>query len=573
MTGIQGVTYALWQRNRIGLWIIFGYTATFCVTLIAAGDRRNDGLLAVGILFLLLSYLFLVAVFIHQDSDVGAARSSYPSYMFTLPIKTSRLVLAPMLLGTITVFAFAFVLTLAARSSGAPISLFWPAALATTFVAVLQATFWFPWGIPYAKLVLTLAAIPLLATAVGMANNAKAPEWSICIGLAAVIALSYGTAYVGVARARRGDSREIGSSRAAKADAQPVKQKAPFRSAGQAQRWYELRQHGVVLPAVAALMSGLFYVPMVWNTTLSPISGIAPNANGLVPTIPTYVSIYYPVLLFFIPCASWVIGCGLKRSDVKRGDRTFQLFYGTRPMSDADMIGAKLKATAISTLWAWGIVLLLSLPILKMEGGTMDVRRELVLPEQIPLFALLPRYVDGRAMLLAGIFVALLAVMTWRNYVIGFWTELSGKLWLRYAYPISFGVGYALIVMWGTQTSPSSSSRSPWFTFGAFVAAVWIALAAKFLTAIWLTATEYRRRILKPRAVAWSAATFVVGCGAFVGMGLLLSGPLRESFVGAQIASPLVIDSTAIALFVLWTPLSRILAAPIMLSINRHRNR
>lgn len=573
MTGMQGVTYALWQRNRIGLWLILGYTVAFSASLVLAGGRRNDGLLALGVLVLLLSYLFLVAVFIHQDSDVGAARSSYPSYMFTLPVKTSRLVLVPMMLATVTVFAFAFLLTLSARSAGASISLFWPSALATTFVAVLQAIFWFPWGIPYTKLILTLTAIPLLATGVGMATNANAPEWSICLGLATMIALSYQTAYIGVGRARRGDSREIGSTRAAQSVARPVKQKAPFRSAGQAQRWYELRQHGVVLPAVAALLTGLFYVPMVWNTTLSPVPGIGPNADGIVATIPTYVSVYYPVLLFLVPCASWIIGCGLKRSDVKRGDRTFQLFYGTRPMSDADMIGAKLKATAISTLWAWGIVLLLSLPILTMGGATMDVRRELVFPDQIPLFALLPRYVDGRAVLLGGVFVALLAVMTWRNYVIGFWTELSGKLWLRYAYPISFGIGYALLVVWGAQTSPRDGRASAWFTFAAFVIAVWIALTAKFLTAIWLAVTEYRRGILKPCALAWSAATFVVGCAAFVGMGALLSVPLREGLVGGQVASPIVIDSTAFALLVLWTPLNRILAAPIMLSINRHRNR
>ncbi len=568
---MRSVSFALWQRNRIGLWIVLGYWAAFSAMVGLFGQRFRVEVLAIGILFVLLSYLFLVAVFIHQDSDVAAARSSYPSYMFTLPVKTSRLVITPMVLGTLSAFAFCFVLAVSARRAGAGIDLLWPAMLGTTFIAALQAIFWFPWGIPYAKLVLTMAVIAGLGIGVGMAISANIPEWGICLGLASVIAGSYGTAYLGVIKARRGDSREIVALPGATQAKRPVKEKAPFRSAHQAQRWYELRQHGFLLPAVATILMGLFYVPTVWDTTLSPISGIAPNGDGVVPIIPTYVMTYYPVLLFLIPCVSWVIGCGLKRSDVKRGDRTFQLFYGTRPMSDADMVGTKLKAMAISTLWAWAIVLLLSLPILNMRGGHIDVRRELLLPEEGTVRSVLVPFVDRQVATIVIATILLLAAMTWRNYVIGFWTELSGKLWLRYAYPVSFGIGYALIIVWASQKSPDGG-HSVQALIQFLVTCIWIALAVKLAVSAWLAVQQYRMRLLRLSALAWSSGLFLVGVAGFVWALMLLSQTFRQTLVSSEIASAAVVDSSAVALFVLWTPLGRLLVAPLMLSINRHRS-
>ncbi|HVT12565.1 MAG TPA: hypothetical protein VHE55_09875 [Fimbriimonadaceae bacterium] len=569
---MESVAFALWQRNRIGLWIVLGYWAAFSASLGLFGRRASAEALAIGILFVLLSYLFLVAVFIHQDSDVAAARSSYPSYMFTLPVKTSRLVLVPMILGTVIVFAFCFVLAASARHSGANIPLFWPAALATTFIAALQAIFWFPWGVPYAKLVLTMAVIALLSTGTGVALNASVPEWAICSALSAIAGASYMTAYLGVARARRGENRDIVSIRESARVRRPVKAKAAFRSATQAQVWYELRQHGILLPAIAAILCGLFYIPTVWDTTISPIYGLGPDAEGKVPLISTYVMAYYPALLMLLPCAAWVIGCGLKRSDVKRGDRTFQLFYGTRPMSDADLVGAKLKATAISTLCAWAIVLVFSLPILNMRGGSMNIRTNMFLSQDDRIHSVLAPFLDRQVLLLGFSAVLLLALMTWRNYAIGFWTELSGKLWLRYAYPIAFGIGYALIVVWGTQRSPDGG-HSTATMFETIFIGIWIALLAKLAISVWLVVKEKRTGLLRPSALAWSGAFFVTGAAVFVATLLLLSQSLRQSMVSAQIGSPLVVDSTAIALFLLWTPLTRILAAPLMLSINRHRSR
>src|SRR5579862_4329050 len=279
--------------------------------------------------------------------------------MLTLPVRTSQLVIWPMLLGTAVVFSFFGLLALAVRYGGVTeIPQFWPPMLGAALLAVLQAIFWYPLGIPYSKLVLTFLAVPGLATAVAYANVYKVPEREICAGLGLVIVASALVAWSGVSRARRGDVHILDFDRPSEDTAAMVMPDArPCRTVGMAQAWYEWRLHGIVLPVIAVFLFALFCVPMAWDDTYTPLWMLGPNSRQMLATAPTYLYSYLPVLLVMVPLAAWVIGCGAKRSDIRRSDQTFHLFFSTRPLSDGALVAQKLWAAALSTAAAWAVTL------------------------------------------------------------------------------------------------------------------------------------------------------------------------------------------------------------------------
>ncbi len=569
MMAIRGITWAYWQRYRTVLLTVFAVALTFATTVARLGVQKTpEYVLGPGVMLLIFGFLALIGVFIHPDADVGTGGSSYPSHMFTLPLRTSALVLWPMCLGGSLVFGFALLLAFSAQRAGvADVPLFWPPLLCVAILASLQAIFWYPLGIPYSKLLLTFAAFAFLGTAAGYASALKVPEAAICVGLGGVVALSTVIAYVGVNQARRGDftilefdptSRKPGSAPSV----------APFASAARAQSWYEWRLHGFVLPLIGVILFGLFCIPLVWNDTYSPLWFLGENREGYVPTIPTYAAAYLPTMLGLVVLASWVVGCGAKRTDVKRSDRTFHLFFATRPVSDGSLVSDKLWSAARSSAVTWTVVLCLTLALTRMQGGYESPHTGLVSPDKRPILEVLGPYLNLDIALKTAAVVLILAAATWRNYAIGFWTELSGKLWLRYAYPIAciFAVCIGFSI-----PSQSSSFGGHWLTLALVDWFVWSAVTAKLSLAAFLAFREYRSGRLAIGTIWRSLAWLGLGCGALIGIALWLSAPMREAWLDAGPITPAQLQWLLVGLVILWTPVVRLILAPMMLRLNRHR--
>lgn len=569
-------------RNRIALASMGGFLALFVATIAVIGAHKlSPAFLAVGMLGVVLSYLLLLAIFIYQDADVGTASSAYPSHMFTLPVRTSKLVFVPMMLGTAVTFGVSFLLVVSVRHGGAEIALFWPATLIATILALLQAIFWSSWGVPYAKLLLTLISLPALGIAVSTRIAAHMSEPQLCAEMVAVIAICYGVAYVGVARARSGGAVRQFSLKASNSSEpsphtvtfQQARQKRPFRSAAAAQLWYEWRLHGMVLPVISVLLVGLFYLLFLsygLGDTLSPVPFVEPNKDGFVPTISTFVTIYYLPLLMLIPFVSWVVGCGARRNDLKRGDRTFQLFYGTRPMSDVALVNAKLKGAAVSVIVTWILVIGLTLPLIRLHGGYFNVNSQIVVyaDRTKNLAQLLGPYLGTTEWLHIAAFLFLAMALTWRNYAIGFWTELSGKAWLHRGYPLALILGITVFQAFSTI---SSGSPHPWLTIDLIALVASGLVVVKLVTATILAAYQKLSGGLK-------FGTMIAGAVALSVFGIVLSEAwlyltetYRSQMAQARVSAQLSLDVLFVAIALLAIPMVRILAAPIMLSWNRHR--
>ena len=215
---------------------------------------------------LLVSLLPLIGVFgffmnaLLFVDDVGNLSSGYPRRMFSLPVPARTLVIWPMLYGSATV-ALLWVATacLVYRPWDSRVPVLLPALGLAALMAWFQAISWSPLHPSWLRIP---AAVVLIGVSAGILLGLKtmglvSPE-TLAAGLAVVLLAAFPVALAGVASARRGDHWRAWPERLEPWRAASRSGGRPFRSAFEAQFWYEWRCHGLVLPV--ALAGFLFIV-------------------------------------------------------------------------------------------------------------------------------------------------------------------------------------------------------------------------------------------------------------------------------------------------------------------------
>ena len=208
--------------------------------------------------------------------------------------------------------------------------------------------FWFP----FARVVVCIASVfaiiafALYAELMGLSQPVEIGGLLAATGLAVVAAVE------GVARARRGDGTAAPWERARVSVGARVPKRRPFASAERAQIWLELRRNYSLLFGYVLLPSAcLLLRPLFARGSPSPT-----YAFGMM--IPPEV-----VLMMFL-LASPVFFAGLMAANLGKPDAwskslTIPSFLATRPVADTALIAAKLKATAVTVVMIWAIVLTL----------------------------------------------------------------------------------------------------------------------------------------------------------------------------------------------------------------------
>src|SRR5436190_598548 len=179
----------LWRRHHWGMSAVLLWVVVLCAAHLALPPRTlefaGNGLAS---LTFWLALFYAIAVFSYAaDADVAGRGSGFPARMFTLPVPTVTLVIWPMIYGT-----------------------------------VATAAIWVP-PLIYDKHLLSESSFELI--------------------LVVLFAAAYGTAYVGVSRARRGAGAERSSfARFSTRMANLLsRRQRPFTSLAQAQLWFEWR--------------------------------------------------------------------------------------------------------------------------------------------------------------------------------------------------------------------------------------------------------------------------------------------------------------------------------------------
>jgi hypothetical protein len=343
-----------------------------------------------------------------------------------------------------------------------------------------------------------------------------------------------------------------------------------------AQAWYEWRAGGKALPLLIAVLGALFSLPFLWVRELAP----------LMPGSAIMVNLWLKILLpclFALPLLAAVIGCGRRpgtreRSEwVAEGRRELALpwFVAVRPLGDAAMVAARFAMAARSTAAAWGIALgvVTVWMLLPAQDG----------PRSGPLLLLLLGDLTPRAVVAALAALGFLVLWTWKNQVQGLWADASGRAVIVHGAPIVAHNAVLATLLWVSERAGPLAPDAPvpttvWAAAGA-------ALALKLAAATAALRFLGQRGEVAPRGLAALAAGWLLAAlalaAALIGVARLAPRPgsLEDlvrltylPFLHPAVLPPAYREPLILLLFaLLFLPLTRLAAAPIMLGWNRRR--
>jgi hypothetical protein len=485
--------------------------------------------------------MYFLAVFsFGLTGDLAARQSMYPARMFTLPVTTAALAGWPMLYGT----AVMAILWLATRlagvwPSGVHVPVIWPALLAAALLAWAQALTWMPYGLPGLRVIVTMLWLAVIDTIVLLAIHFDVSEIVMVAGLAPLVPLAFLVARFAVARARRGDLPDwrglIGVliARLGQIPAVLPSRRGHFASPAGAQAWFEWRRHGRSLPALMGMLLpcelALLFIP--GNT-------------------PAFVFVILLGVLLTPPLMA-VFAAATVRTANLHGRDSYGVtpFIGTRPLTSAALIAAKLKATIWSTLAAWLVVVVaIPLALHLSDTGSMVIERVRRVSDAVGT----PRAVVTLLLVGSG-----LIATTWKQLVQSLYIGMTGRAWMvkgSVFLTLAFLFLLGLIAEWIIDNGGVQGAL--WDALPVILA---ILVCVKMSAAAWIVTRLYRSRLLSDRTLVTGAVTWSVVVLALYGLLVwLVSTPFFPRYLLALVA-------------ILAIPLARLSAAPLALAWNRHR--
>lgn len=556
------LTWNVWWRYRWGLaacaavWLVL---AALGLLLPRVASGPEDHITPVGVMVLGLfvpAFVFTAYAFswITSDVQLEARETGFPTRTFTLPMSTAALVALPMLQGA-AVTALAWVAWAAAvlRPAGIDAPLVWPALQAAALLAWLQAIVWWSFPLRYLRVI---AAAPVL-TAIGLAPALgvafETPPAVVALALAALLPAAYGVALLGVAHTRRGDAPTwtwpalLGAAVASRRS----RRAAPFSSALQAQSWLEWRLRGAGFPFMVGLVAVVWTLIVVTGKGEEAINTIASvdemGFYGRAVAVLTAPGLLLAFLAALVPFLAGITGVELSSMRTvghKPPGATFGChpFMALRPLTDAELIAAKLRMAVRSTLTGWALVLVVAVLSLGLTGKWRQLAgAPLIQPYSGP------EVWGGLAAGLGGI-----VLLTWLGLVGNLWIGLTGRPWLIRLVCVSAAVIWVPLGLIGFSLAHQPEILEALAAALPYIAAA--AVALKLLLAGWLAHVLWRRGLVGPRALLTVAVVWAVVAASAVAL-------------LARLAPPAAVVLAVMVML----PLNRFAAAPLALAWNRHR--
>ena len=482
------------------------------------------------------AFVYMLTVFTFGlSADIAGRPSIYPSRLFTLPVTTSALAGWPMAYGgAATLLLWVIVRPLAPWPSGESVPVAWPAILCATVLGWTQAFTWMPYGLRGVRVVVAITCLVGIDTVMLIGLHFRTPEWVMLAFLLPQFPLAYFVARVAVARARRGEAPDwSGVFSSARATGAAARRTRNFATPMRAQLWLEWRQHGRRLPVIVAILVPC-ELALLWFARF---------------TTPAYVLYVLIGVLVTPPFVATFVGGGLRRSSGTEDTPALSRFVAVRPLTDAQIVAAKLTSATASTVAAWLVVMVmvpLGLQVFDAWGPLAALRRD---------------WSDGigdlRTLVVPVIAVAWLAILTWKQLVQGLYVGLSGRDWLiRGAAFATLALLFSLGPLLEWLSRSSGARGTAWDAIPLLVATlVLLKMTASVIVAIRL----HRSALVGDVALIAIAAAWCVTVLALYGFfAWLLSSPFFPRYLLALFA-------------ILAIPLARVSASPLALSWNRHR--
>jgi hypothetical protein len=493
--------WMFWRRHLWGHLLVLGYllVAVALSAVLPAYLEPETAAKVFGTLIVPSIYpaMFLLGMFclVEVNTPIGGRQSCFPADLFILPVRTGALAGWPMAYGAAAASLLWLVLCGCIMRPwtslwSVSVPLWWPAMMAAAGLAWIQALLWLPFGLPGLRVVVMLFLFPgLIATAQFSALGGVSEP--ILVGLFAGLAVfGWTLGYLGVRQGRRGDAPNWEGL------FEPLRRlvrrlphrRKPFASAGWAQSWFEWRRTGNSLPIMTGLCLPVFLPFLAFDDAIPPAQTLL-------------TALAMPVFL-----------AGMAGTPVNNRNPWVKDHYGvpastaTLPMSTGEMVGAKLKAAALSTLTAWALVAV-AVPFAVILTGNLQTVAGWWQHAQQEVAAL---------KIVAGLLAAtiLLVGCTWKRLVDSLFIGLTGResviAWAWITLTVGF-VALGLVGIWISRHPEIHAhllALVPWLL--ALLIACRLSVAGLALRA------GLRRRVLAPRAaVRWVTAWVCVASTLF----------------------------------------------------------
>lgn len=546
---IQALAWQFWAINRGGWVLTLGAVPVLAILarLIVRATGVSEVVHVVSSLVMIASMLLALALCDFTDRDPRGGFAGFPRRLFLMPMRTALLVLCPMLCavaGLVGLYLAWAILII--RPLGMQIEIAWPAILLATVSVVFQTIIWSLSGFRVARIFVMCVTACMLTTIACLPLVLASSDWPpqslqllLGAGLMIGIACCYLAAVIAVGIQRRGGARgwNLPSvvtdawSRATR------RQSKPFASAQRALFWIEWRRNGRILPATV-----LFLLLLI----IGPIGAL----NGHAADVTAWTALW----LFLIPILlAAIVGKGFAKPDLWTLDLAISPFSAIRPVTPGDMIAAKVKCAACSTLLTWGILLAIG-PLWIGLAGNLHTLNE------VGAFA--RQLYSQRSLNLISILTFVVGILLTFSFMINaLWIGLCGQTRLFYsAASASIVVFTTLAILIGCLVEDAD-----WQTTSLVRIVPWLpwVLAALFLVKVWAAAWTVRETLRRKLALRRTILTYI--CFWLVATALLVA---TAWILASQVPW---IRNLLMLCAMLAIPLARIGAAPLALARNRHR--
>jgi hypothetical protein len=546
-TPALAIGWAIWRQNRRGfagcaialLFMAITYPLLFSFTRSPAVVFFTSVPFAAVISFVLNSLLVV--------DEPGSLSSRSPMHRFVFPVRTHTLVFWPMFYGWIGAGSLWMATGLIYTWSGFPTPLLWPALGMATLMVWVQALSWLPLPNSWQRDAISVAVLGALAVLpVWLTYSDGHSPALVAAVLVIYSAMAYPLGLAAVETDRRGEIWRLWPEKLTRARGQSkpalISRRRPFRSAREAQFWYEWKCHGLFLPGSLGLVSLMIFLLFV-QTAFTARRSIDPLFFPVILTLLTVLPVAF--------AGSAGAGVGRLAPPFTRKSRRFLTFVAIRPLTSGGVVAAKFRMTFVSVLLSWAVAACFPVLWLVFAGdalGLMPLTRAFFQP-----------YANAGGGALISLTAVLLVAFTWKQLSGGIAPSLTGRRWiadtviLAYA-PLLIGlIAAGLALMTHPEALPRILAILPYVVVGAAI--------LKGMLAIVTFGAALHRGLLNWPAVGRVLAIWLAlsGCGVVWVFLVPLTKP-------PPISLPIALMS-----ILAFTPLCRFALATLAFDWNRHR--
>jgi hypothetical protein len=542
----QALAWEFWSTNRRGWLLLVAAIPAFALIyrLAAVPLRQSEDMKFFCLLPMVLSLILAGAYCNFTDQVRREGIAGFPRHLFILPVSTFHLVTSAILCGVTSVVGIYFAwATLVLPPLDVVLLVRWPATLLAAFVVFYQTIIWCLSGFRITRIV-SLSLVATTLVGISVLPILKIPAiWANEAVLSAILgataAGTYAVALVAVGKQRRGGGAgwTWPSTLVDRLAVFLPHRRSALKSADAALFWIEWRRVGLLLPAAVLLATCL----VLGTTILFTDRGSRETmwAENWLAVLPLIVAV--PVSMGFGKPDFWSL------------DVTLSPFMATRPVSGGQLLSAKMKVAAVSSLLAWAALLV-------------------VAPLCIYLYCDTEHWHDAWQMLgliyspfsqwaLPILWLVMSMLLTWSLMIGNVWLGYSGRPVVYYAFVVvGMGVFLTALVVFAMYLERPRYWQNAWvetliwlpWAFAAFV-------SAKAWFAIWCGSRLRRRGLISDGNIIAYACLWLTAA-AFLAFRAWLISPGIEWL------------RNLLMLFALCAiPLARVAASPLAIAWNRHR--